>query len=110
MTAAAIEPEPVPLVRDSAGRLMVPGSRISLDDLVAAFKRGKTPEAIHDAFETVSLADVYAILTYYLRHRPEVEKYLEQQIQEDARVRADIEAAFPLSEGLRARLLARHNT
>ena len=74
---------------------MVPGSRISLDDLVAAFKRGKTPEAIHDAFETVSLADVYAILTYYLRHRPEVEKYLEQQIQEDARVRADIEAAFP---------------
>lgn len=65
MTAEVIEPEPepVPLARDHAGRLMVPGSRISLDILVAAFKRGKTPEAIHDAYETVSLADVYAIFT-----------------------------------------------
>lgn len=38
MTAAAIEPEPVPLVRDQAGRLMVPGTRMSLDILVAEFK------------------------------------------------------------------------
>lgn len=98
MTAAAIEPEPVPLVRDSAGRLMVPGTRISLDVLVAAFNRGKTPEAIHDGFGTISLGDVYAIFTYYLRHRPEVEKYLEQQIRQDTEVQAGIEAVFPISE------------
>jgi hypothetical protein len=60
MTAVAIEPEPVPLARDQAGRLMVPGTRISLDVLVADFKQGKTPEAIHDAYATVPLADVYA--------------------------------------------------
>ena len=47
MTAVAIEPEPVPLVRDQAGRLMVLGTRISLDVFVADFKRGKTPESIH---------------------------------------------------------------
>lgn len=40
MTAQAIDPEPVPLVRDHAGRLMVPGTRISLEILVAACKRG----------------------------------------------------------------------
>lgn len=34
---------------------MVPGTRISLDVLVADFKQGKTPESVHDACETVSL-------------------------------------------------------
>ena len=73
MSAAAIAPGPVPLVRDRAGRLMVPGTRISFDVLVADFKRGKTPESIHDAYQAVSLADVYAIFASYLRHRAEVE-------------------------------------
>lgn len=106
MTAEAIEPEPVPLVRDQAGRLMVPNTRISLDVLVADFKRGKTPESIHDDYQTVSLGDVYAIFSYYLRHRAEVETYLAGQEREGADLRTRIEAADP-PEGLRARLLAR---
>jgi uncharacterized protein (DUF433 family) len=106
MTAAAIEPEPVPLVRDPAGRLMVPGTRISLDVLVADFKRGRTPESIHDAYDTVSLADVYAIFAYYLHHRSEVETYLAEQEREGAEVQARIEPAHP-TDGLRAKLLAR---
>ncbi|MCA0323776.1 MAG: DUF433 domain-containing protein [Actinobacteria bacterium] len=107
MTALAVEPEPVPLVRDHAGRLMVPGTRISLDVLVAAFKRGKTPEAIHQGYETVSLADAYAVFTYYLRHRDEVEAYLAERERHGAEVRARVEATWPPEEGLRARLLAR---
>lgn len=110
MTAAAIEPEPVPLVRDQTGRLMVPNTRISLDVLVAAFRRGKTPEAIHDAYETVSLPDVYAIFTYYLRHRTEVEAYLAEQEREEASIQARIEAEHPLSDGLRAKLRAALDT
>ena len=106
MTAAAIAPEPVPLVRDLAGRLMVPDTRISLDVLLADFKQGKTPESIHDAYETVSLADVYAIFAYYLRHRSEMEAYLAEQVREGAEIQARIEADYP-PEGLRARLLAR---
>lgn len=106
MSAAVIEPEPVPLVRDHVGRLMVPGTRISLDILVAAFKRGESPEAVHDDYETVSLADVYAIFTYYLRHRPEVESYLAEQQREGAEVQARIEAIYP-PDGLRAKILAR---
>lgn len=106
MTAVAIEPEPVPLVRDQAGRLMVPGTRISLDVLVADFKSGKTPEAIHDNYETVSLADVYAIFSYYLRHRVDVEEYLTEQEREGAEIQARIEAIYP-PDGLRAKLLAR---
>ena len=110
MPAAVIAPEPVPLVLDRAGRLMVPGTRISLDVLIAAFKRGKTPEAIHDAYQTVSLPDVYAIFTYYLRHRTEVEAYLAEQEREGAEIQARIEAAYPLSDGLRAKLLAQLDT
>lgn len=109
MTAAAIEPEPVPLIRDSAGRLMVPGTRISLDVLVADFKQGKTPESIHNDYETVSLADVYAIFAYYLRHRTDVEAYLAEQQREGAEIQARIEANDP-PDGLRAKLLARLDT
>ncbi|WP_109510402.1 DUF433 domain-containing protein [Nocardioides speluncae] len=107
--AAAFDPEPVPLVRDEADRLMVAGTRISLDVLVAAFKRGKTPEAIHDAYETVSLADVYAVFTYYLRHRGEVEAYLAEQERDGAEIQAQMEAEYR-PEGLRATLLARLDT
>lgn len=107
MTAAvAIEPEPVPLTRDRAGRIMVPGTRISLDVLVADFKHGKTPEAVHEAYRTVPLADVYAIFAYYLRHRGEVEAYLAEQEHEGAEIQAAIEANDP-PEGMRAKLLAR---
>jgi len=106
MSTAAIDPEPVPLVEDRAGRLVVPGTRISLDVLVADFKRGKTPEAIHEGYETVSLADVYAILAYYLRHRAEVEAHLAGQERDGAGIRAEIEETYP-ADGLRAKLLAR---
>lgn len=107
MTVAAIEPEPVPLVRDQAGRLMVPGTRISLDILVADFKQGKTPEAVHDSCQTVSLADVYGIFAYYLRHRAEVEAYIAEQEREGVQIQERIEAEHPLNDGLRAKLLAR---
>lgn len=106
MIPTVIEPEPVPLVRDLAGRLMVPGTRISLDVLVADFTHGKTAESIHDSYQSVALADVYAILAYYLRHRAVVETYLAEQERAAAAVRATIEANDP-PEGLRTQLLAR---
>lgn len=106
MTAVAFEPEPVPLVRDRAGRLMVPGTRISLDVLVADFKSGKSPESIHEAYATVPLADVYAIFAYYLRHRAEIETYLIDQQRVGGEIQSRIESADP-PEGLRAKLLAR---
>lgn len=108
MSAEAFEPEPVPLIRDHAGRLMVAGTRISLDVLVAAFQRGRTPEAIHEAYETVPLADVYAVFTYYLRHKAEVEVYLAEQEREAAEIQKRIEAEYP-AEGLRAKFLARQD-
>lgn len=108
MGAAAVEPEPVPLARDFAGRLMVAGTRVPLDTLVSAFKRGDSPEAIHESYDTVSLADVYLVLAYYLRHKGEVEAYLTEQEQRGAEIQARIEAGDP-PEGLRHRLHARQS-
>jgi uncharacterized protein (DUF433 family) len=106
MTAAAIEPEPVPLTRDDAGRLIVIGTRVPLDTLVAAFERGDSPEAIHESYPTVSLGDIYAIFTYCVRHRDDVNDYLAGRADERAVQRSAIETRFP-PEGLRAKLLAR---
>lgn len=106
MTAAAIEPEPVPLTRDAAGRLMVIGTRIPLDTLVAAFERGDSPEAIHESYPTVSLGDIYAIFTYCVRHRDDVNAYLVERGEQRVAQRAAIETRFP-PDGLRAKLLAR---
>lgn len=106
MSAAAIQPDPVPLVMDGAGRLMVVGTRVPIDTLVAAFKRGESPEAIHESFDTVALADVYAVLAYYLRHRADVELYLSERERQGMEAQARMESEHP-SDGLRARLVAR---
>ena len=73
-------------VEQRDGGYWVNGSRVSLDSVVYAFCEGQTPEAIAQSFPTLSLADVYGAITYYLRHRQEVEDYL-------AKSRADFEAA-----------------
>ncbi|WP_432558836.1 DUF433 domain-containing protein [Granulicoccus sp. GXG6511] len=104
MTAGLIEPEPVPLTRDNAGRLMVIGTRVPLDTLVAAFERGDSPEAIHESYPSVALGDIYAVFTYYVRHRDEVDAYLALRARQRADQRSEVENRFP-PEGLRAKLL-----
>lgn len=104
--ATMIQPDPVPLAMDGAGRLMVVGTRVPVDTLISAFKRGESPEAIHESFDTVALADVYAVLAYYLRHRADIEQYLSERERQGTEIQARMESEYP-SDGLRARLLAR---
>ena len=85
---------------------MVTGTRVPLDTLVAAFERGDSPETIHESYSTVSLGDIYAVLTYCVRHREDVNTYLAARTRQRAEIQAEVEARFP-PEGLRARLLAR---
>jgi uncharacterized protein (DUF433 family) len=98
--------DPVLLRLDSDGVARVGKTRITLDTVVGAFLEGDTPETIEQNFSTLSLADVYAVLAYYLRHRNEVDAYLRQQHQEAEEVRRQNEARFP-PHGVRQRLLAR---
>ena len=106
MNGPAVEPERVPLTRDAAGRLMVAGTRVPLDTLVSAFERGDSPEAIHESYPTVSLGYMYAIFSYCLGHRDEVNLYLAERAERRTMTRGEVETRFP-PEGLRAKLLAR---
>jgi uncharacterized protein (DUF433 family) len=99
--------DPVPLVVAEDGRVIrVAGTRVTLDTVIGAFKRGATPEEIAQDYSAVSLADVYAVITYYLRHRSEVDEYLERRAQEHAELRREIEGR-PEYQEFRERLLAR---
>src|SRR3989440_6943812 len=94
-----------PLRADEGGAVRVGKSRISLDLVVEKYENGMTPEDMVRAYDTLALADVYAVIAYYLRHREEVRTYLKQRAEEAETLRAKIEGErSPVS---REELLAR---
>ena len=98
--------EPVPLHTDEDGVIRVGGTRLTLETVVSAFDAGATPEEICDDFPGLELADAYAVLTYSLRHRSEVDRYLAGRRQQAEAIRREIEAAQTYQR-LRERVLAR---
>ena len=99
----------VPLLQDQAGVMRVGETRVSLDSVIFAFNDGSTPEEIVQQYTTLSLADVYAVISYYLQHTEEVNEYLQQRKAQRAELKKDIEARFD-PRGIRDRLLARKQT
>jgi uncharacterized protein (DUF433 family) len=94
------------LEADQDGVMRVGNTRVTLDTVVAAFREGATAEEITQQYPSLRLADVYAVIGYYLHHQPEVDEYLREQQQQAAEVRASNEASFDPA-GIRDRLLAR---
>ena len=107
MSTLAIETLPVPLRQDETGTIRVGDSRIPLERVVESYLDGATPETIVDWFDTLRLADVYAVIAYYLDHKDQVQDYICRQDAVAAEVRRKIEAAQPPRPGLREELLAR---
>ncbi len=103
--ALIIEADSIPLAVDD-GAVRVGGTRITLDTIVAAFEGGASAEEIVSKYSSLRLADVYSVIGYYLRHRTEIQAYLQQREKEAERLRQQIETRWP-SEGLRERLLTR---
>ena len=101
-----IEAELVPLDLDPDGVVRVRGSRVTLDTVVSAFRLGATPEEILQQYPSLQLADVYAVIAYYLRRQADVEAYLGRRRAQARRVRERNKARFDRA-GVRRRLLAR---
>ena len=68
--------EQVPLRLYEGRSLRVGTTRVTLDTVVSAYKGGASPEEIAESFDTLRLADIYAVISYYLRHVDEVEAYI----------------------------------
>jgi uncharacterized protein (DUF433 family) len=98
--------EPIPLSTDADGVIRVAGTRVTLDTLVDTFMTGASPEEIAQDFPALRLDNIYAVVTYYLRHRAEVDVYLRERRARADAIRREIEARSPQT-GLRDRLLAR---
>ena len=101
-----ISTQTVPLEVDADGVARVCGTRITLDTIISAFKDGSTPEEIVNQYPSVSLPDVYSIISYYLQQTKEVDTYLERRSTQAKSIREQNEARFD-PQGVRDRLLAR---
>ena len=73
-----IQAEKAPLRITDSG-IFVGKTRIRLEMIVEAFHQGETPERIVDDYDVLKLADVYAVIAYYLNHREEVDAYVKER-------------------------------
>jgi uncharacterized protein (DUF433 family) len=105
-----LQPEPPPMRLDTSGALRVGHSRVLVDLVIRAFQDGATPEAIVQRYPTTTLADIYAVIAYYLRHREDIEAYLDAREQQAQAVRQRIERHQGDLADLRCRLRARQRS
>ena len=102
----AICAEPVPIQMDSVGTYRIAETRVTLDSVLVAYRSGATAEAIADRFPAIGLADVYAVISWYLHHIEQAHEYLRERQTEADQLRQQVEQRFPTT-GLRQRLLCR---
>lgn len=80
-----------PLRQEASGGIRVGQSRVLLELVIRAFQDGATAETIVQKYPSTTLADVYAVIAYYLRHKEDVDKYLVEREKQAERVRLKIE-------------------
>jgi uncharacterized protein (DUF433 family) len=63
-------------VEQQEGAYRIAGTRVSLDSVIYAFRRGASPESIQRSFPSLSLEQIYGAITFYLAHQEEIDQYL----------------------------------
>ena len=89
-------------IDERAGGYYVAGTRISLDSIVHAFRRGESPETICQNFELLRLEEVYGAIAHYLANQADIDDYLIRQNEKSEEGRRN---AQPLPTNLRERLM-----
>ncbi len=82
-------------VEQQEGVYRVAGTRVSVDSVVYAFRRGASPESIHRSFPVLTLEQIYGAITFYLAHQEEIDKYLLNGEAEFEKLRAASRDAHP---------------
>lgn len=94
-------PDAPPLQEDGKGGFRVGKSRVLLELVIQAHLDGDSPEAIEQRYPTLSRADVYSVIAFYMRHTADVEKYLARREQQAREVweRIDRHQGAPATNG-----------
>lgn len=105
----ALEPTThVPLRTDTNGVIRIGQSRVTLETLLHSWQQGASPEEIVEAFPVLQLDDVYAVITYILRHPQNIKSYLLESQLDQAKTLENSKEWFPNTD-FRTRILTRAN-
>ena len=63
------------------GRMRIDGTRITVHQIVTCYQQGLAPEEIGEQYPHISLAQIYAALSYYHANR-EIDRELEAETAE----------------------------
>ena len=74
----------IPLTLWKDGTIRVKGTRLLVDMIIDAHKRGEIPEEIFDSFPSndYTVADIYLVISYYLSNKSMLEKYMAKREKE----------------------------
>lgn len=95
------------LVDHPDGEIRLTGHRISLYNVVASYKEGSTPEALHEQFPTLKLSLIHRVIAFYRENRVAVDAYVANDQAELDRQRAAASPVVPSLGELRRRMEAR---
>jgi uncharacterized protein (DUF433 family) len=97
----------IPLRTDEHGAIRIGNTRVLLELVIHAYYLGETPEGIVDSYPSLTIADVYAVLGYYLTNREEIDNYVRQRDAQADQILRDMDARLtPDARALRTRLRA----
>jgi uncharacterized protein (DUF433 family) len=97
----------VPIHEGPPGVFRVGNSRVLLELVLDAFKRGESPEAIVRSYRSLRLAEVYAVISRYLATPAPFDEYLRCCDEDAEAVRRKLEAAGVTGGVSKEELLAR---
>ena len=73
----------------AGGRARIAGTRSRVQDIVAWFELGRSPDEVASAYPHITLADVHAALAYYYDHREEIDRQIAEDDEFAERFRAE---------------------
>src|SRR5678816_1486346 len=85
-------PDTVPLMYWDDGSIRVHGSRVTLDTIVARFQQGCSPLRIHYGFPTLTVAQINAVIDWYLNHQTKAGEYIKKRDAEAERERIEYQS------------------
>ena len=110
ITTLEIRTDTPPLRQDDSGAVRIGKTQVLLELVIRAFEDGATPETIVQRYPSSTLADIYAVIAYYLRHRGLVDRYLAERERQAEAIRQRIEAHQGDLSEVRRRLLAQRSS